>query len=442
MQMKILVYLLIFLTAISSLFNIGEYTYAVIVILMYLLINVLYFLKYKNDNILCFELFFGFSFILCTFLTVFITPLMDTWHLRIFIIDSNLIIKTYRLGFIGYLFYMLALIQDEQHGQITTFEVPKNAYSFANLICTFFIVLFFLQGGIKLLSIYSDEKLDLAHRTEGWGEFLVYAIIAYCVSIPLNFKKAGIYRSVLGFLSNLNLVFIINSVILIFMLLASGYRSQSFAVLLPLIIAFSIQVRPFKKREITILLIGGVILMLYLGDTRSGRTFDLTNFSFLDSVRDFTSANAANGFLIDYTDKHECTYGTNYLLRLFSVIPFMQTTMLEITPPDFYAPSSSFFFTNQMEIERGGLGTGMIGDMYYSFSFVGVIVIMYLLGYICRKVSRLGSPYVWALFMNFVGNAIFLPRGDVSSIFRSMSFGVIIMFIILKISGNSRPLRS
>lgn len=436
--MKVLVYVLIVLTALSSLLNVSNHTYAIVTIALYVLVNILYLSKYRRDDVLCFELFFGLSFLLCTFLTVFVLPLMDSWQSRLFITNNNLIRRTYQIGFLGYLFYMLALVHGEKSKRIATFEVPQKAYTYANLLCSIFIVAFFLKGGIKMLSIYTDVNLDLSRRTEGWGEFFVYATIAYCISIPLNFKKTGTYKTFLGFLSKLGPLFILNSAILLFMSLASGYRSESFKVLLPLIMAFSIQIRPFKKWEVSIILVGGTILMLYLGNTRSGGVFVFSQLNFLSSVQDFTSANAANGYLISYTDKYGCTYGTNYLLRLFSVIPYMQTIMLSLTPPSFYAPSSSVLFTNNMGVTNGGLGTGMIGDLYYSFSIVGVIVLMYFLGFICKKVSRLSSPYAWALFMNFVGNALFLPRGDISTIFRSMAFGVIFMFFILNLSGESR----
>lgn len=428
---------MIALTAVLSSFEgIDNYNYAIIVVALYLLVNIFYFYKYKSNDILCFELLFAISFLLCTFLVVFTIPLLDKYQLGFFITNENIIRKSYQYGFLGYLFYMLGLIRVGNEEVSSVCNAPKTAYILSNLLCTFFLILFFLAGGIRLLYIYSDQNIDIDNRLEKWGEFLSYAIIAFTISIPLNFRRTGTFKNLYNFISKLSPLFLINFAILITMLLISGYRSQAFKIIIPLIIAFSIQIRSFKVWEILSILVIGAILMLFIGSTRSGGNFNFAQIGFLDSIKDFIPANAAIGFLVEYTDTHGCTYGSNFFVRIFSFIPFLQGIVMSFIPDGVLAPASSTLFTENANLARGGMGTNLIGDMYYSFSIVGVLTMMYLLGYVCRRVRKLRTPYIWALFLNFVGNALFLPRGELVSIWRSMAIGAILMFFILKLSSN------
>ena len=64
--------------------------------------------------------------------------------------------------------------------------------------------------------------------------------------------------------------------------------------------------------------------MVFIGLIRSGDTGgDLGQDSlFLTFVYDFVSANGANSFLIDYTDKYGIAGGSNMILQTLSIIPF------------------------------------------------------------------------------------------------------------------------
>ena len=117
--------------------------------------------------------------------------------------------------------------------------------------------------------------------------------------------------------------------------------------------------------------------------------------------------------------------------QTLSIIPFFQSIILSFVSKDNFAPKSSKFFTESfMDSTQGGLGTALIGDIYYSFGIVGVIILMFLIGLLVNKLSRApNSPYA-------IGNALFAPRVEYCYILRSLSYTIIFLYIILSVSHN------
>ena len=126
------------------------------------------------------------------------------------------------------------------------------------------------------------------------------------------------------------------------------------------------------------------------------------------------------------------------ILQTLSIIPFFQSIILSFVSKDNFAPNSSKFFTESfMDSTQGGLGTALIGDIYYSFGIVGVIILMFLIGLLVNKLSRAhNSPYAIALLIMFSGNALFAPRVEYCYILRSLSYTIIFLYIILSVSHN------
>lgn len=78
------------------------------------------------------------------------------------------------------------------------------------------------------------------------------------------------------------------------------------------------------------------------------------------------------------------------LLQLASIVPFMQSFILLFIPRSSLALSSSTMFTNSfMDSTQGGMGTALIGDIYYTFGVIGVIILMFLLGYFLKNFINL-----------------------------------------------------
>ena len=62
-----------------------------------------------------------------------------------------------------------------------------------------------------------------------------------------------------------------------------------------------------------------------------------------------------------------------------------------------------------------GLGTNMVGDIYMNFSFIGVLVLMFLLGLLVARVEFPASKYALYAYMALFANCIYLVRADIFS---------------------------
>ena len=51
------------------------------------------------------------------------------------------------------------------------------------------------MGGGRLISLYSDLASDLNQRYGNWGEYMIYAMYAYTISIVTNFSSVSQYAS-------------------------------------------------------------------------------------------------------------------------------------------------------------------------------------------------------------------------------------------------------
>lgn len=420
----------------------------IITSILFLIMNICYLYKYRRDQLICFEFLFAITFFLCSFLTPYIYPLLDNFQGRIFVATNYNTFRVYCIAFIGYCAYMFGLCYIKDINQNRTsaiwyrYSFNNASCQYSNILCFIFIVLFYLTGGSRLITLYSDLASDLNQRYGAWGEYMVYAMYAYTLSIVINFSKIGPYTtSLMAFFKNLPFLFYINSLLLVVPLLISGLRSSALQLLIPLIMMYGISIKRISSIKVIALVLAGYIFMVFIGLTRSeGTGGDLGQDSlFLTFVYDFVSANGANSFLINYADTYGITGGSNMILQFLSIIPLLQSIILFFFSKDTFAPNSSKFFTDSfMDSTQGGLGTALIGDIYYTFGLIGIIILMFLIGLLVNKLSRAhNSPYAMSLLIVLSGNALFAPRVEYCYILRSLSFIIIFLYIILFVSHNT-----
>jgi oligosaccharide repeat unit polymerase len=283
--------------------------------------------------------------------------------------------------------------------------------------------------------MYSDSNLYSSGRLSGFAVFLSFAIITYIVSIVTNFASMPDLRRIglfpIG--RNLSILFVINSIILIGTFLLSGYRSNAIQIIIPIVLAYQIKYRPIKPILVLIILLSGSLIMFFIGMTRSGNDFNASSYTTLTYLRDFKPANAANTYLINYVDTSGPTGGSNMLFPILSIIPGLQFIINLFININTLAPVSSKFFTVSFNSDSG-FGTNIIGDIYYSFGFLGVVVLMFIYGCFLRRFTNAKNNYELVMFLVFSGNAMFAPRVEYCYIIRSIAWSVIFLFLIRFIS--------
>lgn len=446
MKVLLLIGILVYL-----LFNFYDYSFVngewfiPLTVTLYVFLNLFYLWKYRKGQLLCFELFFAISYFLCSFLTPFVYPFLDTWSGRTFIDTDYNQMKVYGLSFIGYCAYLIALTQNKENEgccQLTNeLQFNKNSVLLSNVFCLFFIVLFYAFGGARLFTLYSNLTSDLTSRFEEWGEYMGYSMCAYSLSIVINFSYlTGVAITFRELIGKLPFLFYANTFLLVLPLVLSGLRSNAIQLLIPLLLMYSICIKRIKTRYVIGILLGGYCLLILIGLTRHGNSMIEQDALFLTLVKDFISANGANSYLVDYVDNSGIAWGSNMVLQFASIVPFLQSFILSFVSKSTFAANSSFIFTTAfMDRTQGGMGTGLIGDMYYSLGLVGIITLMFLLGYTIKWCSQSRrSLYAFPLLMVLSGNAIFAPRVEYCYILRSLSYTVIFLFIILTLANNKK----
>ena len=408
--------------------------YTTILPIIYIAVNFYYIKWVKNGELLNFEFFFAISFFLCSFLTPIILPFLNSWSSRLFLDSPDIQFRTYIISMVGYLFYMLGLLifknKSNEHKQYLDNQISCKLVNISNNVCFVFILFFLLAGGTALLKLYSTEH-EHETRLGTWGGLLTYSIISYTISVLVNFlflkqNKRKLFE--------LPILFWVNSAILFVMLAISGYRSNLIQIAIPVFYVYNRFYKEIAKGKVLIFVVIGVLFLLYSGFTRGEQNLDFHSLEFISIFRDFSYSNAANIYLIDYADNNGFTYGANWTLQILSIIPFLQSLFILLFGHSFIAQSSSSFFTEELSEGNGGLGTGIIGDLYYSAGLVGVCFLMFLLGVFCRKVSSGKSLVVIVMCLIFVGNSIFACRVEFFYIVRSIAFSAIIMWLELKMA--------
>lgn len=422
-----IIYCLIFSEYIQVDFNI-EYTLTTIGI--YLISNILYFRRKKN--IVSFEFLFALTFALACFLTYFIVEEGAGFAFFAFSSNPKSLVKGIALAMVGYHCYLCGLLSFKRQkvktfiGNVEPIHTKPIMASLANWTCLMIFLVFMATGGMNVLLMYSG---DIDREDANIGT-LLYWILSYSVAVFASFSSAKFSKSgnVLSNTLKLNKLFLVNSIIIIVFLLLSGYRSQAMQIIIPLLICYSVYVKRISAKMFFTILIAGLVVMVVIGMTRSGGDIE-RDVTTLYYFRDFNAANASLGFFVDEVSRNGVTGGSNYIPQTLSIVPFLQSIVGSFVNFDDFALSSSRYYTGVFDT-GSGLGTNIIGDIYYTFGLVGVISIMFIMGLFCSYLSNKKNKYVFLMYLIFTGNSIFAARVELLYVVRMLTWGCIILFAI------------
>lgn len=414
--------------------------YMFITICTYLVSNVSYFRKKKKY--IYFELFFAISFFLACFLTAFILEEGAGFAFFAFSTKPISLVRGIALAMIGYHFYLCGLLQTKEIGLVDLnndrqkLSISRSVAYWANWICILTFCYFLAMGGMSVLYIYSGE----VERENANIGLLLYWILAYSVAIFTSFASIDFNgaKSILFNILKLNKLFLVNSIIIFLFLLISGYRSQLMQIVLPLLICYSVFVKKISAKVFFVILLCGMILMVVVGMTRSSEAIE-KNVSIIYYFRDFNAANASLGFFVDEVERNGITGGSNYILQALSALPFLQSIVGNFVDFNSFALSSSRFYTESFGT-GSGLGTNIIGDIYYTFGLVGVVIIMYIVGLFASSLSSFKNKYIFLMYLIFTGNSIFMARVELLYVVRMLALGCMLLYVVNLISKKKQTL--
>lgn len=239
---------------------------------------------------------------------------------------------------------------------------------------------------------------------------------------------------------SLTLFIIIGLYVLLFLYV--GSRTIPLRLILLIFFLYVIYVQDLKKKYVIGLMICGGILMMAVSIFRARGEFDNSTLtSIWDIGMDLTINNRSLYVLMEEADLHGITWGKSLLSSVAAIIPWGQSMLLDLTGWKFSEINSAAFVTDlyfsgiSENVEIYGLGTNMVGDLYYAFGVPGVLLYMYILGCLMKKlykgITRGNHMYVFYYAMIFI-EVIYITRASSLEFCRNIVWGMIWFYIFNK----------
>lgn len=402
-----------------------------------LYVFIVFMRKYRRNNLICFEFFFSIAFYVSLYSYFWIKDLSTGYSISL-ILDKINNTKSFTTATIvstlAYLFFIIGCIIAHNHKDVRKMRQYTYSKSIESISCLLFLIvfsLFMIFNYSDYMIVKSGAEVDNAGS---WIQWLNMSFLLYSVIVFMNGRAIGV-SSLRSFIKSKPFYFVL-LVILVIIHLSSGHRHHSLTVLLSIVFLFTLCIRKLPNSVLVIGVFGSYLLFSIIGFTRQGTAVNEIEFNAFSMFRDFSTASLATPFFIEYTDQYGFTWGSNYLLQLTSVIPFLSGIILNLgfTP----SPSSYDLYTNVAQNGNiaSGFGTSLVGDIYYTFGLFGLILAFFGLGYIVSwlfkriSLNQSHSVYETILFIVLISNSVFMPRSDLLSWLRSASLICIVYFML------------
>lgn len=379
------------------------------------------FLRFRRKNyFLSFELFFFIVF----FLVTYSFPLMafnEDDLLLLVDISPYLVNKALYLSTLGFLSYLIgaSLFSKPYREELKTntydlesIDFTKLAYIY-NRIGFLLMILFFVIDGPTLLIRYNDDTLVVSG-----GYILPYTRIILIILTLFELSRLankGIHTFREALL-NISVIYLLNISLLLLFFLVTGYRSEFLVLALTLMVTYSVLIKPVPKAVIFSGVFIGFWIMALMKYFRGFNDVDVGElqsdgaFTMIGLLSEFYIPSSTMYEFIQFVDANGPTYGTNTMLQILAFVPFLQSIVVwllgvDVSSPEFLT-SSEFISDYILGADRSwGLGTHIIGDLYYSFGLPGVIFLMFFMGIVVsllteRMIYR--KKFSMVLFLFFI----------------------------------------
>lgn len=442
---KIIIVLLLFYYLIHYFFNvsgIARWSSNVLFdIWVYIGISSFYIWKYRRKNLLCFEL----MVLPIAFLGLFFDDLIYPFApelVKLFSISNDfIIVKSEDIQMMAILVFLFgASLANERYMYGSTPKarwVNHDAgvdYKLLVAIITGFILVLiiydYMTGVFNTWFYYSNaDWMDREDRNQGLGH-LTCLLLAASTAELVRLRKLGV-SGFAQFIKCINKVFLIEWLGISYLLFASGNRNEMLLTLLPLVVGYSICIKVIPNKLLIVFGLIGILLMAIVGMTRQEEvSIQGSDLGILSFTRDFADLGYNSDYLVEYTDLHGVSGFGGIPGYLLSGVPFVGNVILNAL--DYKAPTSSSRITTESVMSNSGLGTSLIGDLYYTAGFVWVIIYMCLLGYLMAKLyySDRNLNIYWLTFYSFmVANAVYYVRSSWLFPMTEIEYAIIILLI-------------
>lgn len=408
-----------------------SYEFSIWCLVVYLFSSLRLLINNCKSNLLKFEFFFLIAIFFSNFVYAVvyyqISPYFSLFNLEF---NENYISKGLAISTVGVCFFNLGVYDKSK--QVVDKRVLVDIFFRKPNYLLYILSFIFIP---YLFTLYLQDTYTTEFESSLVNVVLVY-LVYYTIFVVFSNNRdvnspIALGKNVLRKYPALFIIIIIYTMLF----LAIGSRTIPMRIALLSLFLYSIYIHKIKKIAVFYILLVGLLLMTFVGAVRNGGAFDMSALtSIWDLGKDLTINNRSLYVLMEYADMHGYNFGKTMLMNILSMIPFLQSAYLFITGDSISSISSAnlvteLFFSDKITDKTFGLGTNVLGDIYVSFGFIGVVLFMYLLGHIlkvlysmiCRGDNRAVLIYA-LLFMDVA----YLPR---SAFFTSLRSVVWVLFI-------------
>lgn len=379
--------------------------------------TMVFILDVRNEKV-GFNLLFSISFFLTNFVyPVYIYPVDPYYSLFSFPFNEKVITKCTALAQVAYSMYACGYLwrnKTENTSKSLNFDMAIGAkqMSTTTLLIIIYFLAFLLFGGLD----YFEDRYE---RGEMSSNMKVQYLMLFFPSIIIFFASTIFLcknrKHIIQTYSILSIIALI--------LLSSGTRTFPLIILSTIFIIYCLRNKVSISLIIPCIIIG-ILLMSFIGNIRHDGTLSSELFAnqaseigVLDHFSDLFINSRNLYVLYDFVDNYSCTFGLTMVSSLLSPIPFAQKIFIIITGVPYYFLNSASLSTF---LELGdppafGLGTNIVGDVYLSFGFIGILICFFALGrfIIYARKRMLDGSYAYLIaYLSLASDAIYMCRAS------------------------------
>ncbi|WP_161625899.1 O-antigen polysaccharide polymerase Wzy [Bacteroides graminisolvens] len=408
-----------------------------------------YMIKYRKDNILCFELMFLPVFLLGIFYSDIVLAAMNYSAEGIggafnnAIKQTNVLTKSRVIQMLALCVFLLGCVKGNVfksnenikwkiEGKYETINY-KAVIHFLAVLLLLEIILNYLNGNFSTWFSYGQGLSD-SERSKGLGRIDFLCLISTIV----EFVRLGLGQvlSFKDFLHKVNKIYLFEILLVSSMLLLSGNRNEMLLVFLPFIISYHVFVRHIPNKNILLGLAVGVMFMIYSGLTRQGNAVSYADLDVYTMSRDYSLVGINCDYLVKYTDAKGPHLFASLPASLLGAIPYIGPLIFNTLNLDL-AMQSTYITTEGLATWQGtGLGTSIVGDLYYNAKLPFVILFMAVFGYFISRMhvrfqfERRFSLLYYLTYLYMTSNAVYFVRQQWDFPVSRILYDYIILIII------------
>lgn len=260
-----------------------------------------------------------------------------------------------------------------------SFAIQKRINStFVFLLLLLFLLLFLLLGGFSHYKELYQNDVRESSITTYFECFVVTSAQVLLFNEYWNKSQNRKYR--------LNKLYFIVVVVISFLFLIVGARTQAAYIALPAIIFFSKLYYKVSFRIFLLFLLAGMGVMSFIQFFRAGYDYNL-DMEWYYFISDMLIPNTNTYLACEIVDKSGYTFGQTMLIGLLSVFPFAQSVFNAITGLGLQDLSSAHMFTAYLGT-NSGMGTNYVADAFLAFGIIGVSLFPFFLGKILSNIKK------------------------------------------------------